>query len=307
VNEAVYARPSLPTVQAELRRYLIGFAVVLSDLYGPHALRGVLNAPPTVADPDVIDRADVSSLSLCALLADAYDYAFGGRLSSEMEQEVSGAPSYFDQIADLLQFTESSLMFETIFSDTYLLGDHVPNGGLRRLADTGRARARLDDGDPLTAKDIALLACIAERSVQNAFSVKGRGRLNAEKSSGSSWVTADDARRWLADKKGFVPTRALQFDAADPLPETIDSLAELRALLRSRMEARFGGDLARFAAAIRLSEFEVSRKLTGGAPFQLSDALPIAHALSLDDRWLVTQIFRVTHPREAALLLPAQV
>lgn len=212
-------RRSLTEVQNELRTYLRALAIVLNDFYGPHALRAVLKgAPDAASDYVVLEHADLSSLRFCKLLPDAYDYAFNGRMSDSMAEQAFESPSLYSQLNDFLLMVEHNELIECVFRDAMVEGEPFKEGGLRSLIDMGYARAALDEGLPLQAKQVAILAGIEERSVQNAFSAVGSARLAATKSQGMSYVEAEEAMRWLSGKKGFVPTTRMT-DSDEPLTE----------------------------------------------------------------------------------------
>lgn len=63
------------------------------------------------------------------------------------------------------------------------------------------------DSGYLTLAEIALLADMDERSVRNAANPKYPNPLKTEPVGRRSLVRPEEARRWLADRKGFVATR----------------------------------------------------------------------------------------------------
>lgn len=65
----------------------------------------------------------------------------------------------------------------------------------------------------LTLAEVALLANMDERSVRNAANPKLPNPLVTESVGRRSLVRPEEARRWLADRKGFIPTKAT--DARD--------------------------------------------------------------------------------------------
>jgi hypothetical protein len=60
----------------------------------------------------------------------------------------------------------------------------------------------------LTLAEVALLANMDERSVRNAANPKLTNPLKTEQVGQRSLVRPDEARRWLAGRKGYVPTQA---------------------------------------------------------------------------------------------------
>lgn len=299
---------TLKNCQEELRGYLVSFAVTLNDLYGDHAFRSVMGeAGSTDSDYEIMDSVDMNRFWLHLRLPDAYDYAFKGKMGGFMEG--GKADSYFELLGDLLNVADNALV-EVVWQDLFHgLGD----GCLQHLLEMGTARHLLDFGARLTAKDISLLAGITERSVQNAFSAKGAGKLKATKFGNVSMVEVEDARQWLADKKGFIPTTKIQFMDTDKLPKSLDSQAELRAFLVSRVfkakgeeEQKYGGELPKtdlgefFGISATVAE---DKLLYGTKPIELGDATQFATRLNIDRRWLIQQILRINHPQEAEVLL----
>lgn len=70
----------------------------------------------------------------------------------------------------------------------------------------------------LTLAEVALLANMDERSVRNAANPKLPNPLMTEPVGRRSLVRPDEARRWLATRKGFVPTNAVNDGNKDSLP-----------------------------------------------------------------------------------------
>lgn len=303
MNEVPAKQPQLTEVRAELRHYLLSLAIVLNDFYGNHALRSVLDKAGSVAgDYELLESADVQRFRLCQLLPDAYDYAFNGRVSDIMEVQAYESPSYFDQLKDFLEMVEGNSLIEVVSNDIPQADEPWPFGGLRILADTGRARACLDEGLLLDAREVALLAGISERSVQNAFSLKGQGRLQAKKAGGVSSVDAADAARWLADKKGFVPTTHIRIDISGAQPAVLTTPTDLRMFLSAMLSRRFGDDLGRASESSGIPEDSLAKMIAGENPIDLTDAIPLARAFKVDVRWFVDQVFRIRFPKESAVL-----
>jgi len=303
MNEMPAKQPQITEVRAELRHYLLSLAIVLNDFYGDHALSSLLDkAGSGAGDYELLESADVQRFRLCRLLPDAYDYAFNGRVSDIMEVQAYESPSYFDQLTDFLAMVEGNSLIEVVSNDIPQTDEIWQLGGLRILADTGRARACLDEGLPLDAREVALLAGISERSVQNAFSLKGPGRLQAKKAGGVSSVDAADAARWLADKKGFVPTTRIRIDISGAQPAALNTPTDLRMFLGAMLSRRFGDDLRRASESSGIPEDSLARMSAGEKPIDLTDAIPLARAFKVDVRWFVDQVFRNRFPKEFAVL-----
>ena len=70
----------------------------------------------------------------------------------------------------------------------------------------------------LTLAEVALLADMDERSVRNAANPKLPNHLMTEPVGRRSLVRPEEARRWLANRKGFVPTKTVNGSDEDRLP-----------------------------------------------------------------------------------------
>lgn len=79
---------------------------------------------------------------------------------------------------------------------------HVLDGGERFYAMDEDAQW----SDCLSIAEIALLANMDVKSVRNATSEKAADRLNTQLIGKRSQVSLEEARRWLAGRKGFVPS-----------------------------------------------------------------------------------------------------
>jgi len=91
----------------------------------------------------------------------------------------------------------------------------VLDGG-QRYTDYGIETHGLGKGDAgfLTLAEVALLANMDERSVRNAANPKLPTPLKTQQVGNRSLVGIDEARRWLAGRKGFVPTKASELVGA---------------------------------------------------------------------------------------------
>ena len=70
----------------------------------------------------------------------------------------------------------------------------------------------------LTLAEVALLADMDERSVRNAANPKLPNPLNTQPVGRRSLVRPEEARRWLAGRKGFVPTKVIEAGDEENLP-----------------------------------------------------------------------------------------
>ena len=90
-----------------------------------------------------------------------------------------------------------------------------------RYTDFGAGEYGMGKGDCgyLTLAEVALLANMDERSVRNAANPKLPDPLKTEQVGKRSLVSPEEARRWLAGRKGFVPTKECEGPIAQRPPE----------------------------------------------------------------------------------------
>lgn len=298
--------PTLQDIRHELRHHLAAFSMIVGEIYGEHAVGAVLGYTGSKVRStwELYALKDLSHLALFADLESAYDYAFNGYPFLGFDLDV-----YLEQLHDFLDFFSSSWVEVAFCDPTVQAGIEYKSGGLRKLVDLGRARSMLDKDEWLDAKQIALLAGITERSVQNAFSLKGDARLESKKFPDGYNVSAKEALRWLKGKKGFVPTRERTVAAVGmPWPEEIDTLSGLNDAVSTRAVAVLGSglELDEFANALGMDVSVLRGKMNGSSGFTFEDALPLAKVLKIDPQLLLKQIMKLRHPEEASLLFSKQ-
>ena len=153
-----------------------------------------------------LDDIDIDQLSIGQLVMAMYDYAYEQRY-------LAGQPLYefkadLEHVEDFVIFLSSELL-ALFMGDRVHMGD-AGNANWQALPDLYEAtwaRLSLDMGEGLSLKDLAILADMNERSVRNALSASGEAQLRTTGSSDSEWVDNDEARRWLAMRRGFIPSR----------------------------------------------------------------------------------------------------
>lgn len=297
-------RPTLEDCQHELTRYIGAFSIMLSDIFGERNVTAMLKGDLSKHDiAGVLMNANLEDVSFLKLLPLAYDYAFHGAITQTGEVQFYDSLGYFERLDSFLNMFANNDWFDCVINDPILQQEAFKEGSIKLFVATGRARTFLDQDALLQARDIALLAGISERSIQNAFSARGAAQLKSEKLGTSSYVTAADARAWLSDKKGFAPTRVVDLEAEGPPPKALNSQTELLQFLTQRVTKKFTVTLVHFFNRMGMSLEVADEKASGKISIELSDALGIATALELPPKWLVTQILRINHPSEASLLL----
>lgn len=81
------------------------------------------------------------------------------------------------------------------------------SGVCRMVAEISLARFKLDEGDALSGREVALLANMTEGAVRNALADKSENGLQAISGTKNPvMIENDEALRWLMGRRGFVPT-----------------------------------------------------------------------------------------------------
>ena len=185
---------------SELREHMLRRAVDVELWFGPGtggALIGDSNRDPlSVDDPSTVsfEHTDIWQ-EFCAL----YDYAVNG-----VKTKV-GTP-FGDKFGDTIgidltgHLTGLPLL---VFGTVYLAeARHLLDGG-----DSDMLKPDAPKGY-LSLRQLARLADMEERSVRNAANPKLADALVTEQYDKRTVVSLVEARRWLAGRKGFVPTQS---------------------------------------------------------------------------------------------------
>jgi len=169
-----------------------------------------------------------------------YEYAVGGLLPRD-----TGAMDSDDELMSVVRFLDGA-------SDSghgFYFGDFslaIPKAAVnvaemahaRHVLDGGQRQMIFDheiDNEHLSIAEVALLANMDEKSVRNATGAKAADRLITETAGKRSVVPLEEARRWLAGRKEFVPTR--RSHGSLPRPTGLSLPPDLAELLRSRAAA----------------------------------------------------------------------
>lgn len=199
-------------VQLELREFMLGFARSVQRMYGPKSGGALVGHPGTSAWDVEPQDAKIEGSSLWMTVLRMYDYGIQGIRPANGIADVDGPE------ADAEMFF---LALKGEWMKLYLEEDEVrwPKWSMRTVQ-TAIARMVLDggqrytvagdDGAPsgyLTISEVALLADMDERSVRNAANPKLPEPLVTKNFGRRTLVDILDARRWLAGRKGFVPTK----------------------------------------------------------------------------------------------------
>jgi hypothetical protein len=143
-------------------------------------------------------RVDLNRLELTGYLEGAYDFAF----------QVEDSWSYDETHEQRLRWLEAAVPRTNASGTVLAFGDPDQVSPCRHVLKMAAARWWLDEDDQyhVPIDDLALLAGMTQAAVRNAFSAEGikPQRPFANQPVG---LAALDAREWLANRRGFIPTK----------------------------------------------------------------------------------------------------
>lgn len=222
-------------MQAELLEFMQGYANSVERLYGG-------NVAELLSTIDFIQQTN-----LWISMSEMYDCGVLGIPVAELinDLQIDGshadAEVFFNCIATNAMegyLSEDDVIYpkKCIHTVRIAVARVVLEGG-ERYTDYGAGEHGLGNGDwgYLTLSEVALLADMDERSVRNAVNPKANNPLKTESVGKRSLITPSEAKRWLVDRKGFVPT---QLDYVEnnrvvnkeiSLPEDVVTLLNLKA------------------------------------------------------------------------------
>ncbi|MGB7815379.1 MAG: hypothetical protein WBL28_03405 [Methylotenera sp.] len=223
-------------MQNELKAFMQGFAESVERLYGGDVAQ-------TLANEDLIQ-----SSNLWNAVSEMYDYGVLGipvpGLGDvpEVDGVYADAEVFLNCIstnAMELYFDEDQVIYPKLSIKTVRMAvARVVLEGGDRYADYGAGEDGLGKGDwgHLTLNEIALLADMDERSVRNAANPKVNDPLKTESVGKRSLVTPHEAKRWLAGRKGFIPTQTGSSVKKQGPSKTIEIPGELAEMLNFKAE-----------------------------------------------------------------------
>jgi hypothetical protein len=136
-----------------------------------------------------------------------------------------------------------------------------PAALLDQLIELVEARACLEGGQDRDVPQVALLAEMSERSVRNALSLDGPAGLRSKRADARdgekrTLIENQEAKRWLAGRRGFRPTKRSWVSETSPseLPSP-SSPREFIGLIRQRIDQLHGNAKGAAAAAGVAEEF----------------------------------------------------
>jgi hypothetical protein len=204
-------------MQGELFRFLNLFGEDIARLYG--------------VDSDWASQQFIQGSPILAAVGEMYDYGVMGTPTGDLlpGARLNGAHAHIELFLrgmdtpnmriylDERDNTPPHLAMLTVQS---VVARIVLDGGDRHTDyGAGEYGAREGDMNHLTLAEVALLANMDERSVRNAANPKLPDPLKTEQVGKRSLVSPEEARRWLAGRKGYIPTKEGEDHVAQHTPK----------------------------------------------------------------------------------------
>jgi hypothetical protein len=205
-----------------------------------------------------------------------YEFAFNrSRLNTFDEHEVQ----------DLLVFMDGTPHTGGTLNGGTTHPFMTPEGYCRTVADAAFARWKLewkgDETETFTPHELALLANMTEGGVRMAISDKSENRLKVIPGSKPVAVEFDEAKRWLAGRRGFIPWPDRPVDDRI-LRRAIRDAESAKALGRLIHQVAGFSTPARLAEKIGWPAEDITAWLDGTFVFDLPRACALAESLEFD-------------------------
>lgn len=252
-----------------------------------------------------IDDIKIDELAITHLVEALYVYAFKHRQPLGLNTEDLGLE--LEHVELLVERTETEAA-SIYLRDDLLMGDAGDAGwnALPTLTRLARARQELDAGQPMSIKELALLANMTEKSVR--ATLKSEVPSSALTHEGEVLDNAH-ARDWLSNRRDFVATefQTLTRTPGDH-PTAIATLHDLGNYLCMRWnglkktpeslvnELAWSVDRIEYLNAIQAEPNLIN-------PVDCED---LALSLLVDPRWFTEQVMRLKYPKQVERLLERQ-
>ena len=212
-------------MQEELFNFLSLFGKEIASLYG-------------VSDSEWAKKEAIQESPIWAALNDLYDYGVTGTPIGDLlpGAKLNGVHANIERFLRGMDAPHMRLYLEehgitpprlAALAVQSAVARIVLDGG-DRYTDFGAGEHGIGKGDLgyLTLAEVALLAKMDERSVRNAANPKLSDPLKTEQVGKRSLVSPKEARRWLAGRKGYIPTKECEGRIAQRAPEYDIELTE---------------------------------------------------------------------------------
>lgn len=225
-------------MQEELLQFLSLFGKDIARLYG-------------VGDVSWTEKEAILQSPVWKAANDMYDFGVTGTSTEDLypKGHISGVYGHLERFLRAMDTPQMRLYLKaTNNTPPHLTMLAVQSAVARMVLEEGWRENdygagehgwRKGDMNHLTLAELALLANMDERSVRNAANPKLPDPLKTEQVGKRSLVRPEEARRWLAVRKGFIPTADADKKMVQRKPEFNISLNAfyLDALIKEAIEA----------------------------------------------------------------------
>ncbi len=313
--------PTLAQIQKEVALYVLALGALVNECVAVGAGCRMLGLPEDASLQGAVAKFDASSIRMARHLPVYYEYAYEARVPAGHESTIN--PD--DVLAELLCDFPYSIGAKSDYLQLCLdvVGAEAGDTGhLEEMVERWKARYALDHGQDLTTRQIAVLADMNERSVQNATLAKGAARLRIGQ---DGWVNNTEAKRWIEGRRGFKKTtfRDLPKDSA-VVGEQL-SAAEIPAFVADRILHRFGNTqldetiqhgvlsggfettipehVEKAAKTAGLDSKVVARAMQSPLSIEPKDCEPLARLMGIDPGWFTLQVMQALYPAAMSIVL----
>ena len=245
-------------MQEELFKFLTLFGEQIADLYG-------------ASDSPCKEKKTIHDSPVWKAVMEMYDYGVMGLPTGDLFPggRIDGVHAHIERFLRTMETPPMRIYLELMNNTPPRLAMRAVQSAVARMVldggdrytDFGAGEYGIGRGDLgyLTLSEIALLANMDERSVRNAANPKLPDPLNTEPIGKRSLVNPEEARRWLAGRKGFVPTKECDRIAERP-PEFNFELTKEQAELIQREASKTGLSFQKVLETVFSSAYERMQK-----------------------------------------------
>ena len=226
-------------LQRELHQFMLSFANSVERMFGQTCGGAMLGVPGTSSFDLEPDQLQITQSTLWRTLMGMYEYGVLGRHGGIygdghiLDGDESDVELFLRGLGSLEQYLgedDGALPRLALRTAQTAVARHILDGGVRYSLDTKGDRG--EERDYLSFEELALLANMDERSVRNAANPKLPDALVTASFGRRTLIAIEDANRWLAARKGFVPTTR---ENAEPLHSEDRAVLDLPSDLKRRL------------------------------------------------------------------------
>ena len=269
----------------DLARSISEELIRIKTHFGDKAISAIVGSS---TDKEDLSYAQIKHLPIADTMSCLYDYGLTG------EDVISDDPHF--HVTNGLDWIGSQLNAD-------LISIEVPDSLIETVF-TAQARWALDDGEDLNIPGLARLARISERSVRNASSKKEFAIFSQGQ---QTLVKNNDARKWLAGRKGFIPTRCSSLHISDILE--VKTRAELGSFIKNIREQKHINTKT-FAKALGITsnvDKAVEHIENGMEPITFDKAEQISKILDISYSSLIAIFLQIYHPDKVSGILSTMI